>query len=78
MILYDVSQAAKELGVSAITVRRKTRMGEIPHRRMGRLIRFTSQDLQDYIDRSAVPARTPAKELYRNNMTVWSCYFLIA
>jgi excisionase family DNA binding protein len=63
MILYDVSQAAKELGISPISVRRKTKMGEIPHRRMGGLIRYTPQDLQDYIDRSAVPARTlPAKE----------------
>jgi excisionase family DNA binding protein len=57
MILYDVSRAAKELGVSAITVRRKTRLGEIPHRRLGGLIRYTPQDLQDYIDRSAVPAK---------------------
>ena len=62
MILFDVSQAAKELGVSPVTMRRKTKMGEIPHRRMGGLIRYTPQDLQDYIDRSAVPARTPAKE----------------
>jgi excisionase family DNA binding protein len=63
MILYDVSQAAKELGISPINVRRKTKLGEIPHRRMGGLIRYTPQDLQDYIDRSAVPARTlSAKE----------------
>jgi hypothetical protein len=61
MILYDVSQAAKELGSSPISVRRKTKLGEIPHRRMGGLIRYTPQDLQDYIDRSAVPARKPAK-----------------
>jgi excisionase family DNA binding protein len=61
MILYDVSQAAKELGISPISVRRKTKLGEIPHRRMGGLIRFTPQDLQDYIDRSAVPAK-PEKE----------------
>jgi excisionase family DNA binding protein len=61
MILYNVSQAAKELGISSISVRRKTRLGEIPHRRMGGLIRYTPQDLQDYIDRSAVPAK-PMKE----------------
>jgi hypothetical protein len=62
MILYDVSQATKELGISPISVRRKTKLGEIPHRRMGGLIRYTPQDLQDYIDRSAVLARKPAKE----------------
>jgi excisionase family DNA binding protein len=58
MILYDVSQAAKELGISPITVRRKTKMGEIPHRRMGGLIRYTPQDLQDYVSFSAVPAKS--------------------
>jgi excisionase family DNA binding protein len=57
MILYDVSQAAKELGISPISVRRKTRLGEIPHRRLGGLIRYTPQDLQDYVDRSAIPAK---------------------
>jgi excisionase family DNA binding protein len=61
MILYSVSQAAKELGISPITVRRKTRLGEIPYRRMGGLIRYTPQDLQGYIDRIAVPAK-PVKE----------------
>jgi excisionase family DNA binding protein len=62
MILYDVQQAAKELGISPITIRRKIRLGEIPHRRMGGLIRFTPQDLQDYIDRSAVPAKKAARD----------------
>jgi excisionase family DNA binding protein len=61
MILYNVSQAAKELGISPISVRRKTRRGEISHRRLGGLIRYTPQDLQDYVDRSAVPAK-PARE----------------
>jgi excisionase family DNA binding protein len=62
MTLYDVFQAAKELGISPINIRRKTRLGEIPHRRLGGLIRYTPQDLQDYIDRSAVPAK-PAKKV---------------
>jgi excisionase family DNA binding protein len=61
MILYNVSQAAKELGISPISIRRKTRLGEISHRRLGGLIRYTPQDLQDYIDRSAVPAK-PVKK----------------
>jgi excisionase family DNA binding protein len=57
MTLYDVSQAAKELGISPVSVRRKTKLGEIPHRRMGGLVRYTPQDLQDYVDQSAVPAK---------------------
>jgi excisionase family DNA binding protein len=59
MTLYTIKDAAKELGISPISVRRKTKLGEIPYRRMGGLIRYTPQDLQDYIDRSAVPARVP-------------------
>jgi excisionase family DNA binding protein len=61
MMLYNVSQAGKELRLAAITVRRKIRAGEIPHHRLGGKIFLTAQDLQDYIDRSAVPARVPAK-----------------
>jgi excisionase family DNA binding protein len=64
MILYDVSQAAKELGISPISIRRKTRLGEISHRRLGGLIRYTPEDLQDYIDRSAVPAKPAGEGLH--------------
>jgi excisionase family DNA binding protein len=58
MTLYDVQQAARELGISPISVRRKTRLGEISHRRLGGLIRYTPQDLQDYVDRCVVPAKS--------------------
>jgi excisionase family DNA binding protein len=57
VILYTIKEAAAELGISPISVRRKTKLGEISHRRLGGLIRYTPQDLQDYVDRSAVPAK---------------------
>jgi excisionase family DNA binding protein len=59
MTLYNVSQAAKELGISTISVRRRTKSGEIPHRRIGGLIRYMPGDLQSYVDQSAVPAKLP-------------------
>jgi excisionase family DNA binding protein len=62
MILFDVSQAGKELGISAISVRRKVKSGELPHRRIGNLIRFTEDDLNSYLELAKVPARIAAKE----------------
>jgi excisionase family DNA binding protein len=62
MILYDVSQAAKELGISPISVRRKVRTKELPHRRIGNLIRFTPEDLAAYLEAAAVPAKKAAHD----------------
>jgi excisionase family DNA binding protein len=62
MILYTIKEAAKELGISAISVRRKVRAAELPHRRLGGLIRFTPEDLAAYLEAAAVPARKPARE----------------
>jgi excisionase family DNA binding protein len=62
MTLYTITEAGKELGISAISVRRKVRAGELPHRRIGNLIRFTPDDLTAYIEAAKVPARKSAKE----------------
>jgi excisionase family DNA binding protein len=57
MTLYTIKEAAKELGISAISVPRKVRMAELPHRRIGSLIRFTPEDLTAYLEAAAVPAK---------------------
>jgi excisionase family DNA binding protein len=62
MTLYTIKEAAEELGISVISVRRKVRMTELPHRRIGGLIRFTPEDLAAYLEAAAVPARRGAKE----------------
>jgi len=63
MILLDIKQAGVELRIAPITVRRRVRAGLIPHRKMGGKILFTPDDLQNYIDQSAVPSRElPVKE----------------
>ena len=62
MILYTIKEAAKELGISPISVRRKVRMAELPHRRIGSLIRFTPDDLIAYLESAAVPAKKAVHE----------------
>jgi excisionase family DNA binding protein len=62
MILYTIKEAAREIGISAISVRRKVRATELPYRRIGTLIRFTPEDFASYLEATAVPARKPAKE----------------
>ena len=62
MTLYTIKEAAKELGISAIGVRRKVRKVELPHRRIGSLYRFTPEDLAAYLQAAAVPAKKAVHE----------------
>jgi excisionase family DNA binding protein len=62
MKLLTIREAAAELGISAVSVRRKVRAEILPHRRIGGLIRFTPEDLTAYLEAAKVPARKPAKE----------------
>ncbi len=50
----DVAGAAAFLGVSQRTIRRLVADRAIPHRRMGRLVRFTERDLDDYVETSRI------------------------
>jgi len=47
--LYDVKQAGIFLGVSAWSVREMIWRGDLPHVRVGRLIRVDFKDLETYI-----------------------------
>jgi excisionase family DNA binding protein len=62
MILYDISQAAKELRIAPITVRRLIRAGEIPYHRFGGKYVFTQEDLNTFVETSAVPAKGANRE----------------
>lgn len=48
MTTHDIAWFAGELGKSPDWVYRH--LAEIPHRRIGRSIRFTDRDLADYLD----------------------------
>jgi hypothetical protein len=63
MTLFDIKQASEELRLAPITIRRRVRAKLIPHRKIGGRIFFTPQDIQEYIDQSAVPAqKVPVKK----------------
>jgi excisionase family DNA binding protein len=47
----SIPEAGTYLGVSADTVRRLVRAGEIPHARIGNSIRIRRVDLEEYLDR---------------------------
>ncbi|MGD0255474.1 MAG: helix-turn-helix domain-containing protein [Acidimicrobiales bacterium] len=52
----DVDDVASRFQVSPKTIRRRVADGSLPHYRIGRLVRFTSEDLRSYIARCRVPA----------------------
>ncbi len=55
--LLDLGEAARQLGISPMTVRRRVREGVMPHHRIGARILFSAADIQAYLDACAVPAR---------------------
>jgi excisionase family DNA binding protein len=57
MTLYNIENAAKELGFAPVTVRRMLRLGKLSHRRIGNLYRFTQEDLDEFIAATKVPAQ---------------------
>ena len=53
-LLLTKTQAAKKLGLAASSIDWLLRKKAIPHRKIGRIIRFTRSDLQALIEASAV------------------------
>jgi len=53
-------EAAPYTGFTANTLREKAKRREIPHRRSGKLIRFSDEDLIAIQESQAVKAETPA------------------
>lgn len=51
--LLTSTEVADRLGVSEHQVRIAYRSGVLPHRRVGRFVRFTDTDLDTYVDRIA-------------------------
>jgi hypothetical protein len=43
--LYTVAEAAEQLRVAPIWLYRRTRIRAVPHRRLGKLVRFTHSDI---------------------------------
>lgn len=49
-IAFTVQEVAELLGVSINTIRRATAEGLLPYRQLGRLVRYTREDIQAYLD----------------------------
>jgi excisionase family DNA binding protein len=47
--LLTVSGLADRLKVKPVTIYRKAKAGQIPHRKIGRAIRFSEEDVQAYL-----------------------------
>jgi excisionase family DNA binding protein len=50
-------EAAARLGVAVVTVDRLVAKGELPHFKVGKCIRFTAQDISEFIVHHTRPAR---------------------
>jgi excisionase family DNA binding protein len=55
-LLYTVDEAAARLGLRPSWLYERTRRKAIPHRRLGKYVRFTEEDLQAIADASAAGA----------------------
>jgi excisionase family DNA binding protein len=55
-MLLNIKQAAGELGISEVTVRRLIRLRHIPYRKIGGIYRFTDEDIAQFLTLSRVPA----------------------
>jgi excisionase family DNA binding protein len=52
-ILFTVDEAAERLGLRSSWLYERTRRSAIPHRRLGKYVRFTEEDLQAISDAAA-------------------------
>lgn len=62
--LMNAAQAAAWLGpdITEDWVRRKANAGEMPYRRVGRRLKFTEQDLLDYLESCRQIANDPLSQ----------------
>ena len=58
--LLSRRMAAQHLGVSLRTIDNRLAAGELPHVRLGHLIRFKADDIADYIERHRVAGKFEA------------------
>jgi len=53
-VFLTVDQAAERLGVKRSWIYERTRRNTIPHRKLGKLVRFTEQDLVAIAEAAAI------------------------
>jgi excisionase family DNA binding protein len=58
--LLTISEAASLLGVRPQTLYLWVSAQRIPHRKIGRLVRFTEEDLEEFVNQQKQPPTSPA------------------
>ena len=53
-VFLTVDEAAERLGVKRSWIYERTRRNTIPHRRLGKFVRFTEQDIRAIADAAAI------------------------
>ena len=53
-VFLTVNEAAERLGVKRSWIYERTRRNTIPHRRLGKFVRFTEQDIRAIADAAAI------------------------
>lgn len=53
-VFLTVEEAAERLGVKRSWIYERTRRNTIPHRKLGKFVRFTEQDLRAIADAAAI------------------------
>lgn len=59
-LLLDVNDAAARLGVGAVWLKKAVTRGEVQHTRVGRLVKFSEDDITAFLTAHRRPAATPA------------------
>ncbi len=62
-ILMDVVEAAAKLDVKVSWLQRAVTANKVPHRRLGRKVRFTQSDLDSIVEQSAQATTVAASSL---------------
>jgi excisionase family DNA binding protein len=57
--LFDKKQAAEALGISTVSVDRLRQEGKLPYRKIGHLVRFIPEDIENFISKSVGTPWTP-------------------
>ncbi|MCY9782564.1 helix-turn-helix domain-containing protein [Nocardiopsis sp. EMB25] len=62
--LLTIPQAARVLAVPESWLRERVRLRRVPHRRLGKHVRFSSADLELIVERAAQQVVVPARRTF--------------
>jgi excisionase family DNA binding protein len=76
--MFDIKETAVKLGIAAITLRRYIKANMISYRKVGRIYRFTQNDIDEYIEQGKVEAKANAERKYiaicNRRASQFACY----